>query len=245
MTIRGRLRVLAERNVPGLIAAYRSAVRATGALTGSPRRTFTRIYQENAWGSAESRSGPGSNLLATEPIRRALPALLAELRVAALLDVPCGDFNWMKELPLPDIHYLGGDVVPDLIADNTRRYGTALRTFTVLDLTTGPLPRADLVLVRDCFIHLSCRHIRAALRCIRASGSTHLLTTTNPRVRENHDIVTGSYRPINLEAPPFGFPRPLWSVREGPASDPVSGGPLRERGDCLGLWRIADIPQER
>jgi hypothetical protein len=59
----------------------------------------------------------------TETIRQTLPALLAELRVESMLDLPCGDFNWMKQVELPVSRYIGADIVEPLIAKNQGQYG--------------------------------------------------------------------------------------------------------------------------
>ena len=81
----------------------------------STQDVFWEIYSGNLWGSAESKSGLGSELAATQEVRALLPRLLAELGVDVLLDVPCGDFNWMRHVDLPVREYIGGDIVPPLI----------------------------------------------------------------------------------------------------------------------------------
>lgn len=68
---------------------------------GQGGATFTSIYRNNGWGSLESRSGAGSTLASTANIRRELPGLVERLNIRTLLDAPCGDFNWMKEVALP------------------------------------------------------------------------------------------------------------------------------------------------
>src|SRR5664279_1649792 len=57
---------------------------------------FTEHYTTNSWGVEETRSGLGSTVQSTQAIREALPKLIAELQIRTLLDIPCGDFNWMK-----------------------------------------------------------------------------------------------------------------------------------------------------
>jgi len=59
---------------------------------------FSQIHRNNLWGEQESVSGNGSSLAATANLRQELPPLLAGLNVTSLLDAPCGDFNWMKEV---------------------------------------------------------------------------------------------------------------------------------------------------
>lgn len=56
---------------------------------------FSNVYQNNLWGSGQSRSGEGSELAWTGDLVEKLPALLRAHGVWRLLDVPCGDFHWM------------------------------------------------------------------------------------------------------------------------------------------------------
>src|SRR5690349_11851139 len=77
--------------------------------------TFSRIYEQNLWGDKESVSGTGSSITATVVVRSELPALLERLGVQSLLDAPCGDFTWMKEVVGGIGRYTGVDIVPRLI----------------------------------------------------------------------------------------------------------------------------------
>jgi hypothetical protein len=198
-----------------------------GALEQKYRQFwFSRIYQHNIWQDAESRSGPGSTLKATESIRRELPEVLRKARARTMLDVPCGDFNWMRHVPLDLDQYIGADIVPDLIALNQQRYGDARHQFIVRDLIQDDLPKVDLVMVRDLFIHLSYRNIFRALANLRRSGTEYLLATTHVGLTQNEDILTGLWRPVNLRLAPFSFPEPLHLVE-----DP-------HKGRHMGLWRL-------
>lgn len=204
-------------------------------FAGSPEEIFTNIYQGNKWKNPESLSGSGSTLAETEQIRLVLPGLLAELRCRSMLDVPCGDFNWMRFVSL-EVDYIGGDIVADLVTVNQARYGNERRRFVRLDLLQDCLPAADLILCRDCLVHLSYHYIFQALTNIRASGATYLLTTTFENQARNVDTITPVWRAINLRLPPFSFPPPLRLIDEC-ARQPLS------RGKHLGLWRVADLPQ--
>jgi len=68
--------------------------------------------------------------------------------------------------------YIGGDIVVPLIVSVADKYSSPTRSFRVMDLTKDVLPDCDLILVRDCFIHLSFESIFAAVRNItdRRSG---------------------------------------------------------------------------
>jgi hypothetical protein len=200
------------------------------------RRVFVDIYRTNAWGGQESVSGPGSGIERTREIRTDLERLVRRLGVRTLLDAPCGDFHWMKEADLGLERYVGVDVVPGLVESNRRLHGSASREFRLLDMTRDALPRADLVLCRDGLVHFSLADARRALRRIRESGSTYLLATTFASRAENPDIRTGGWRPLNLEAAPFGFPPPRESIDE---RCPADGGAYADKR--LGLWRVSDI----
>jgi len=199
----------------------------------SRREKFINIYRRNGFGGQESISGPGSSLLQTRAIRRELPALLKELHVRSLLDAPCGDFHWMKEFD-PDIdRYVGADIVPDLIKANQALYGNSRRQFIVSDITRDRVSSFDLILCRDCFIHLSFKDIGRVLRNFYRSRSTYLLTTTFTGVSHNRDIVTGRVRPVNLRKAPFTFPEPLKILNEEYTEQ---GGKYADKS--LGLWKI-------
>jgi hypothetical protein len=174
---------------------------------------FEEIYLTNVWGNSESHSGHGSSATATRFIRTALPQLLSDLGVNSMLDVPCGDFNWMRLLDLR-VDYFGADIVPQLIEKNQRKYSRPGRAFGLLNVVKDPLPKADLVFSRDLLVHLSEKDIESALQNIFDSGPKYLVATTFTSRDKNVDIPTGPWRPLNLERPPFSFPPPIRLINE-------------------------------
>ena len=163
--------------------------------------------------------------------------LLKTLRVKTLLDAPCGDFNWAEDVAAAVDTYVGIDVVDEIISRNTTLYGGARRTFLTCDMTRDPLPKADLILSRDCLVHFSFADIQAALLNLRASGAEYLLTTTFINHKKNENVRTGGWRPLNLQLPPFAFPPPIAAIDERCTH---SGGIYRDKR--LGLWRMDQIP---
>lgn len=198
---------------------------------------FRYAYHHNLWSAADTPSGPGSTLSQTAVVANALPGLCQRYDVSSLLDVPCGSFNWMAGVQLPGVQYTGGDIVPEIVDEAARKHGTRSRRFVVLDLTRSPLPPADLLLCRDCLVHLSHRDIEAAIANIRKSDIEYVLTTTFTAESGFRDIVTGDWRPINLEAPPFSFPRPVELLQEQCTEQ---DGAFADKS--LGLWRVRDLP---
>jgi SAM-dependent methyltransferase len=230
-----RLRALVRRRMPA-VADCLGRIEDRFFRLRLGRRVFADIYARNAWGGSESRSGSGSTLEQTHAIRTALPPLLRELGVKSLLDVPCGDHHWMKEVPLDGIRYIGIDIVPAMVERNQRLYGGAEKTFRAGDLVRDPLPPVDLVLSRDCFSHLPHGQILAALRTIKRSGSIYLLTTTFTERTQNEEINRFGWRPVNLQLQPFNLPPPALVINEHCTEH---DGQYADKS--LGLWKIADL----
>lgn len=207
-------------------------------LRGRPvQEVFTLIHAQNHWGSAESVSGSGSERGQTAALVRALPPLLRQYNVRSLLDLPCGDLNWMQHVDLSGVRYIGGDIVPAVVEADRQRFAHRPQlSFQHLDLLQDPLPAVDLVLVRDCLVHFSLADIERALANIRRSGARYLLTTTFTRVAENRDIVTGDRRPLNLQAAPFHLPPPLALIDEQ-----CTEGNGRYSDKAMGLWAVEQL----
>lgn len=206
--------------------------------TKSAEHIFTEIHAGNSWGGRESVSGPGSDPEQTAVIVRELPGLLRRHAVGSLLDVPCGDFHWMRHVDLTGIAYTGADIVKPLVESNHARFGNDSVRFVHLDLMAGPLPQVDLIFCRDCLVHLSNHDVAKCLATIARSGATYLLTTVFPGTTQNRDIATGHWRALNLRLPPFSFPAPLELVDEQ-----CTEGDGSFKDKSLALWRIADLRQ--
>jgi len=200
----------------------------------TPRsRRFHLIYRHLYWGkNPESLSGRGSTLEATKSIRTALPELLDTLNCSTLLDLGCGDFNWMKEVPLA-CNYIGADIVDEIITRNIENFSRNDRTFIVLDGTASELPlEADVVLCREVLFHLSNKDIVALLSNLKRSNAKFLICTNIESVKHNTDIFTGGFRQIDLRLPPFCFPEPTTTIPDQ--------GVSANRYLCV--WRVSDIP---
>jgi SAM-dependent methyltransferase len=222
---------------PQTVAERRFAEQAAALSQLSLEERFARIYETNLWFDAESRSGTGSSLDETATLRASLPPLLRSLNTRRLLDVPCGDFNWMSHVDLSEIDYIGGDIVEAVIEANRERYASPARKFMRLDLTSGPLPQADVILCRDCLVHFSFDNIIAAFRTIKASGARYLLTTTFLDWQVNKDIVDGDWRPLNLTQSPFRLATPLGVIIEECNEE---GGAYADK--ALAVWPVPDLP---
>ena len=208
----------------------------------SNKEKFTKIYQENHWCSDESVSGGGSELSYTQKLRQRLPEIIDKYEVKTLVDAPCGDFNWMKEVVRKtDIHYIGLDIVDSIVEKNRKENRKTNIEFEVADMCADPIPECDILFVRDCLFHLSFKDIDRFLQNISKVNYKYLFTTTHIKNKknlfENADIQTGDFRFINLFEPPFCFDRK--KVLEE-VKDYVPGYPERS----MVLTHKTDVPKK-
>ncbi len=209
--------------------------------TESTRLDFSAIYRFNGFVGTESLSGAGATRFQTRIIRSELPKIFRQLGVKSIVDIPCGDFHWMRDVDLVGIHYTGADLVDEMVSKNQRLFGGSDRVFRCVNLISGPLPEADLVFCRDCLVHLPYEDALAAIETIRKSKCQWLLTTTFTRTTPNTDLDATGWRALNLTLPPFNFPQPSLLISEKCTE---AGGLAGDKS--LGLWRIADLqPRER
>ena len=175
---------------------------------------FSSYHELKIWGNDESVSGLGSSLQYTRSIRNALPKLFRKYNVRSVLDAPCGDFHWMKDVNFdPPILYVGGDIVEKLIQTNSA-YASATRQFISINITEDQLPVVDLWLCRDCMMHFSHETIFRTINNYLKSRIPFLLLTNYNCSRVNKEINDGSYWPLNFHQRPFFFPPAIEYIRD-------------------------------
>ena len=204
------------------------------------RARFERIYHTNLWSDPETRSGTGSSLDSTRVLREKLPNALRELGTRVLLDAPCGDFAWMDHVDLSGIEYVGADIVRSIVQSNRQDYARQGREFIELDLTSDELPDADVLLCRDCLVHLSYANIARVVDNVCRSNIRFILMTAFPGRGDNKDVDDGDWRPLDFEATPFLFPKPLLTIVEECDEE---GGSYADKSLCA--WAVSDIPRAK
>jgi len=218
------------------VLAHRRFVADRQSFAGlTLRQRFQRIHDTNLWGAAESVSGLGSEFDATATLRAELPDLLKRLGASSLLDAPCGDGGWIAEVDL-GVRVTGIDIVPALVERLRARAarGEIKGDYHLGDITADPLPRCDVILCRDCLVHLSFANIDRSLQNFRRSGAGFLITTTFPEWQTNADCEDGDWRALNFERAPFNWGRPGALINENCTE---AGGGWRDKS--LGVWRLA------
>jgi len=199
--------------------------RLYGEVT-DPAAIFETIYRKRLWGKGESASGSGSTVAGTAILRADLAVWLEQEEIALFVDLPCGDFNWMRLVRFPaGMRYLGMDIVQEIVDENVRRHQTELITFRHADILSSELPEADAYFCKDLFIHFPNAEIGNAIRRLR--GKTRfLLASTFPNTKVNPDIPFGDVRPTNLS---LMLGEPVAMLRDFDRS-------VKDR--YIGVWRL-------
>ncbi|OJV90496.1 MAG: hypothetical protein BGO43_06515 [Gammaproteobacteria bacterium 39-13] len=246
-----RLRIIVRNSLKSITDTVKSALIHT-SITGTNQNVqpssidllvnkslsekFSTVYEKNLFGGRISRSGEGSDLAQTAVIRKEIPNLLKELKISSMLDAPCGDWFWMKHVNLDIEHYIGVDIVKEMINSHQKKYANDHTHFKCINLVEEKLPKVDLIFSRDCFVHLSNKDVLNIIENFKASGATYLLTTTFVARTQNEDLGEGFWRALNMQLAPFNFPTPLKLINEECTEE---NNMYTDKS--LGLWRLADL----
>ena len=204
----------------------------------SLKRKFENVFLNNLFHGESSKSGNGSSKAQTAEIAGQLPALISGLGIQSILDIPCGDLEWMKDVDLGTASYIGADISPSLISHLTANFPN--KQFQLLNVTKDLLPKVDLIFCRDLFVHLSDKDIQLAINKIKQSGSKYLATTTFSERTKNKNLKFFTreigWRTLNLEVAPFNFPPALIKINERCTE---GAGTFSDK--ALGLWEIGKL----
>ena len=164
---------------------------------------FESIYVGDRWTNG---SGPGSLPKHTIEYRSFLSKFMLENDIKTVTDLGCGDWQSTRLLDWCGLNYIGLDIVPWLIENNTRTFGAAnieFRHFTALD----QLPGGDLCICKEVLQHLPNDVVQAHLDAISERYRFGLITNcVEPLEEANRDIEIGGVRPLRLDREPFDAP---------------------------------------
>jgi hypothetical protein len=207
-----------------LISSLRKRLTGRRRAKGTRAEVFSQIYRDGTWTegtSDESLSGDGSTIEATSRARAIIERVVREHSVRSVLDAPCGDFNWMRHVDLNGASYTGCDIVANVVEGLNAKFAGASRRFVAMDLVENVPPAHDLIVCRDCVMHLPNRDVARLLANFSASGSRLLLLTVHARATSNDEIDrVGGYRAVNPLLEPFNLPKPLFCEPDGPDERP-------------------------
>jgi len=206
-----------------------------------PKEVFTEVFTINDWSSAESHSGMGSTLQYTTNTRKGLPLIWSKYNIKKVLDIGCGDFNWMKEIVHSLDYYKGTDVVEAITNLNKERYEEKGKIeFKTCDITEGcnyKRTEFNAIILKDVLVHFPTYVVIEVLNRIKSTGIKYVFITHFTEIKINSDITAfGQWRPLNMSLSEFGLGDPLEIITEETEEYMLKNITLNDK--TLSLWQI-------
>ena len=155
----------------------------------------------------ESLSGPGSHLSNAKEAIELVNNTIKKYNIQSILDLGCGDFNWLKETNLKNIKYIGWDACPKMIEDNNKKYGNSDIKFFTKDIVLEDYPDVDLIMCRDVLFHMKKSISKKIINNVK-NKCKYFISTSFKNVNENSGInerLDWGFYPINLDIEPFNL----------------------------------------
>lgn len=203
---------------------------------------FEAVYAKGLWQHGDPgvpRSGTGSTVQRTEAVRAGILEAIALTNASSIVDAPCGDLTWMRELfpvfAARGVRYVGIDIARSQVARLQAEFrGQTHLTFRTVDIVTQPTPRAELIFSRQALQHLNAEEALRVLHRWSRSGSRFLLQTQYSLrgvADENFNRLSGGdWARHDFTRPPYNLTAPL---RTWPDSDDDA-----HSTESLALWRL-------
>lgn len=180
---------------------------------------FDEIYREGFWGNG---SGGGSSLEASKQYVQFLKKFLKRYQIKRIVDVGCGDWQFMRYVDLTGIDYTGVDAAKTVITANERAFGSANIRFAHFEGNYSVVPPADLLLCKDVLQHLDTESVCSLAKSLIPRFRYSLVTNDVPKrsllgkmidklkyknllevYGLNKEIDNGDYRLLDLRMPPY------------------------------------------
>jgi 2-polyprenyl-3-methyl-5-hydroxy-6-metoxy-1,4-benzoquinol methylase len=189
------------------------------------KKIFTTIYKSKHWVQNSSllpkefisASGHGSNINSKQHngLTFNFLELIKNYKINSILDMPCGDFLWIKNIIQNNkVDYLGVDIVDELIDNKKKLYQNENINFEISDIVDFKTSKKfDLVLIRDLFIHIKNIDITKILYNLKLMNIKYVALNSYMN-EKNIDVIIGQHRKINLLIEPFNLKEPIYKFRD-------------------------------
>ena len=179
----------------------------------------------------ESASGTGSYLKNAKPTIDLIHYTIKTYKISKIIDMGCGDWNWMQHVDLNNIQYMGYDASDEIIQNNIKLYKKPNINFKVADIIHTIPIKADVCICRDVLFHLKNEFVLKVLKNIQKSKTKFLITTCFLDVKTNKEIrhygkaghLGWGFREINLNVKPFNLQNKLLKYIEESAETTHGG----------------------
>ena len=130
-----------------------------------------QIYDQSLWGGKEFDfySGIGSHdpIMVNIYVKTVTDFLKSHDHKMTICDIGCGDFNIGQHIFKYSKKYFAIDIVEELIERNKIKFKTKNLEFLCLDIANDVLPKADVIIIRQVFQHLSNNEIQQILNRLK------------------------------------------------------------------------------
>ncbi len=182
---------------------------------------FTKVYEELGWSifQQESVSGTGSTLENTEILRSELPKVCKKYNINNIVDIACGDFNWMKEIVNEFEYYRGVDIVDALVKSNKDKYKKKNHIEFIKADVINDFGKCiegkifDAIILKDVLVHFPNEYVSTVLKSLNDSPIRYVFITHFNSIEANTDITEfNGWRPQNFTLSPWEMNKPLESI---------------------------------
>ena len=162
-----------------------------------------------------------------------LPLLFKEFNIKTFVDVGCSDFYWQINVDWSGVDYLGIDIVKKIVNENKKNHPEF--KFEHRNLIEDDCPKADMIFVRNVFLHTSLSECLKMIYNIKMSGSKYLMASNTDAVKENMETSNIWVVRRNLNLYPFNFPSPIKVVPEMKDKENPS---IAGKNNYMNIWEI-------
>lgn len=213
----------AFKKITAMMHALMSRYTFSSGKDLSAKEIFSKIYEKNYWGIGEEiggssfYSGPGSHdFCIVGPYIASVKEFITSLPYRpAVLDLGCGDFNVGSQIRPYCSEYIAGDIVDTLISFNKEKFKDLNVDFRIINISTDPIPKVDIIFLRQVLQHLSNEEIAPVVSKLIKSCKYLVLTEhipNNSSFQRNLDKPSGPDirlkmgSGVDVAAPPFNMP---------------------------------------
>jgi hypothetical protein len=185
--------------------------------------SLKKIYDDRVWGGG---SGIGSDPNVARPYLNFLQNFLVRQRRRTVVDIGCGDWQFLRFIDWKNALYHGIDVVPSVIEANTRQFTRANVRFTAGIRSTTPVDRrwrGFAACLKDVLQHLSNANVNEAAGLDEALQvfADHKTRTPSPTATAT-TAIRGRWT-FAARLSTSATPQDCWALNEKPCSSSSHG----------------------
>jgi hypothetical protein len=165
---------------------------------------FEKIYADDKWTYG---SGPGSLESINKPYIEFLESFIQNNKVDKIIDIGCGDFQFMRRVDMGQASYLGFDVATSIVKVNQTKFGNDRLKFCEMPDDFSQIPDCDIFILKDIMIHLDNKYCQKLINCIKSKSKYAIFVNNCTNIIEdyNKDINSGDFRPVDVSLAPFNL----------------------------------------